>query len=196
LVSLKACALTLLRLQFDELARQKQQLTMQALAPGFVEDLEALEYELRPVKAQQDPPTTKIKIPNTMTTCRDPKSQAGSNSEMQELERMHELLGGMTQTDFNQQMSTTTEETVHARKARSVREAIADVATPVRTSARNNGENEATPSTIPTPKTAQDNGKAAPATPGTRGRASNPTPKALFTRAQRERECVVYWYSI
>ena len=65
--------------KFDELARQKQQLTMQALAAGFVEDLEALEYELRPVKAQQDPPTTKIKIPNATTTCRDPKSQAGSN---------------------------------------------------------------------------------------------------------------------
>ena len=30
-----------------ELARQKQQLTMQALAVGFVEDLESLEYELR-----------------------------------------------------------------------------------------------------------------------------------------------------
>ncbi len=98
---------------------------------------------------------------------------------------MDELLGGMPQTDFNQQTSTTTEEAVHARKARSVREASADVATPVRTSARNNGENEATPSTIPTPKTAQDNGKAPPATPGTRGRASNPTPKALFTRAQK-----------
>ena len=64
LVSLKACALTRLRLQIDELARQKQQLTMQALAAGFVEDLEALEYELRPVKAQQDPPTAKIKMPN------------------------------------------------------------------------------------------------------------------------------------
>ena len=98
---------------------------------------------------------------------------------------MDELLGGMPQTDFNQQTSTTTEEAVHARKARSVREASADVATQVRTSARNNGENEATPSTIPTPKTAQDNGKAAPATPGTRGRASNPTPKALFTRAPK-----------
>jgi hypothetical protein len=34
LVSLKACALTRLRLQIDELARQKQQLTMQALASG------------------------------------------------------------------------------------------------------------------------------------------------------------------
>ena len=79
LVSLKVCALTLLRLQFDELARKKQQLTMQALAAGFVEDMEALEYELRPVKTQQDPPTTKTKIPNAMTTCRDPKSQAGSN---------------------------------------------------------------------------------------------------------------------
>ena len=55
----------------------------------------------------------------------------------------------------------------------------------VGTSARNNGGNEATPSTFPTPKTAQDNGKAAPATPGTRGRASNPTPKALFTRAPK-----------
>jgi len=55
----------------------------------------------------------------------------------------------------------------------------------VGTSARNNGGNEATPSTFPTPKTAQDNGKAAPATPGTRGRASNPTPKALFTTAPK-----------
>ena len=26
--------------------------------------MEALEYELRPVKAQQDPPTAKIKMPN------------------------------------------------------------------------------------------------------------------------------------
>ena len=98
---------------------------------------------------------------------------------------MAELLGGMTQADFNQQMSTTTEEAMHARKARSAREASAGVATPVCTSARNNGGNEATPSTFPTPKTAQDNGKAAPATPGTRGRASNPTPKALFTTAPK-----------
>jgi hypothetical protein len=65
---------------------------------------------------------------------------------------MVELLGGMTQTDFNQQMSTTTEEAVHARKARSAREASAGVATPVCTSARNNGGHVATPSTIPTPK--------------------------------------------
>ena len=61
LKALKACALTLLGLRFDDLARQKQQLTMQALAAGFVEDLEALEYELRPVKAQQDLPNTTIK---------------------------------------------------------------------------------------------------------------------------------------
>jgi len=60
-----------------------------------------------------------------MTTCRDPKSQAGSNSEMHELERMVELLGGMTQADFNQHLSTTTEEAVRARKARSARPAQA-----------------------------------------------------------------------
>jgi len=99
-----------------------------------------------------------------MTTCRDPKSQAGSNPEMQELQRMAELLGGMTQADFNQQMSTTTEEAMHARKARSAREASAGVATPVCTSARNNGGEE---------------GKT-PSSPTTPGTSAFPTPKALF----------------
>jgi hypothetical protein len=47
--SLKACALTLLNLQLDDLARQKQQLTMQALAVEFAEDFAALEDELRPM---------------------------------------------------------------------------------------------------------------------------------------------------
>jgi hypothetical protein len=44
---------------------------------------------------------------------------------MHELERMVELLGGMTQADFNQHLSTTTEEAVRARKARSARPAQA-----------------------------------------------------------------------
>ena len=87
-----------------------------------------------------------------MTTCRDPKSQAGSNSEMQELESMVELLGWMTQADFNQQLSTTAEEAVRARKKRSAREASPGVVTPACTSARNDRGHVDTPSIIPTPK--------------------------------------------
>ena len=62
--------------KFDELARQKQQLTLQALAVEFAEEMEALEHELRTVKDQRDPPITNIKIPTATTTCWDTKRQA------------------------------------------------------------------------------------------------------------------------
>jgi hypothetical protein len=49
-----------------------------------IEDLEALEYELRPVKAQQDPPTTKIKIPRRTTQEHDDLSVATGEAAYQE----------------------------------------------------------------------------------------------------------------
>ena len=71
---------------------------------------------------------------------------------MQELESMVELLGWMTQADFNQQLSTTAEEAVRARKKRSAREASPGVVTPACTSARNDRGHVDTPSIIPTTK--------------------------------------------
>ena len=52
-----------------------------------------------------------------MTTCRVSKGQAGTNSEMEELEFSVEMMGGTTLADFNQLLSTTTGEAMHARKA-------------------------------------------------------------------------------
>jgi len=77
-----------------------------------------------------------------MTTCRLLKGQSGTNSEMEELERMVELLGRTTLADFNQQLSTTAGEAVHARKARSERAASAGVVMQACTSPQDDGGHE------------------------------------------------------
>ena len=84
-----------------------------------------------------------------VTSCRDSKGQAGVNEEMQELELMVETMGGMTSTDFNQQLSTTLGKAVCARKARIEREAGTCVVTPVCTSARDDVKHERD---VPLPK--------------------------------------------
>jgi hypothetical protein len=76
------------------------------------------------------------------TSCRDSKGQAGVIEEMQELELMVEPMGGMTSTDFNQQLSTTSGKAMRPRKARIDRDAGTRVDTPVCTSARDDGKHE------------------------------------------------------
>ena len=83
-----------------------------------------------------------IPATDAMTTCRVMKGQAGTNSEMEELERLVELMGGTTLADFNQQLSTTAGEAVLARKARSDRAAGTGVVMPACTPPRDDGGHE------------------------------------------------------